>query len=706
MAIHYGRVGMWQIALAMLLSVIVEGSWATLALHSAQSAAQGAHEKLLDSSAGNDWAAFGRTYGEQHYSPLDKINEGNVASLGLAWWADLSRGHSTTGPLAVDGTLYFATRHAVIQAVDAVSGRTLWVHDSGAAAKAGHRLRQAYGTRGIAWWNGKIYAGTTDGRLIALDAKTGKEVWSVLTVPGGPDDVRFISGAPRAFNGKVIIGHGGADAGPTRGYVTAYDAETGEQLWRFYTVPGNPADGFENSAMEMAAKTWSGKWWVFGGGGTVWNAITYDADTDAIFLGTGNGYPWNHRIRSEGKGDNLFLSSIVALDAQTGEYKWHYQTNPGETWDYNAAMDMQLAELMIDGKRRKVLMTAPKNGFFYVIDRVSGELISAEPFAKQNWASYIDLATGRPVENPDARYADGKTFLMWPGTVGAHNWLPMAFSPKTNLVYIPTLDMANSYSDDGVDLDGWTPPGNNLADGGIIVDGMPEQAGPENGTSYLQAWDPVEQKMIWKVTTPGVTGGGVAATGGGLVFQGQIDGKFNAYSAATGKLLWTYQVGAPVIGPPITYMADGRQYVTVISGMGTSFGIFGDLLPFDIEYRSQKRRVLTFALHGTATLPAVERTVIRPVNDRDYQPNSESAARGEALYEQMCGGCHGIGTVAGGTAPDLRASPMTVDAAAFKLVVNEGLLTANGMPQFEELGDQELSDIRQYIRTKAQRMGK
>jgi len=668
--------------------------------------ASDAHEKLLDISSGSDWPAFGRTYGEQHYSPLEKINEDNVTKLGLAWSLDLMPGHSTTGPLAVEGKIYFATKHAVIHAVDAMTGREVWVHDSQAAAKAEHRLRQAYGTRGIAWWNSKIYSGTTDGRLIALDAETGREQWSVLTVPGGENDVRFISGAPRVFDGKVIIGHGGADAGPTRGYVTAYDAETGEQLWRFYTVPGNPADGLENAAMALAAKTWSGEWWAFGGGGTVWNAITYDAETDTIFLGTGNGYPWNHRIRSEGKGDNLFLSSIVALHARTGEYKWHYQTNPGETWDYNAAMDMQLADLEVDGKSRKVLMTAPKNGFFYVIDRLTGELISAQPFAHQNWASHIDLATGRPVEDPDARFPDGKTFLMWPGTVGAHNWLPMAFSPKTNLVYIPTLEMANSYSDAGVDLKGWAPSDNNLADGGVIVDPTPSAAGLLNGTSYLQAWNPVSQERVWEVPTPGLTGGGVAVTAGGLVFQGQIDGNFNAYSASSGELLWSYEVGAPVIGPPITYLVNGQQYVTVISGMGTSFGIMGELLPFSIDYRTQKRRVLTFALNGTVTLPPSEKAELKAVNDPNYSPDMESAQRGEPLYEQACGVCHGVGTVAGGTAPDLRASYATLDANAFGLIVREGLLTHNGMPRFGEFDDQKLSDIREYIRAKAQLMSK
>jgi len=662
-------------------------------------AASTAHAKLLDGSDGADWPAFGRTYGEQHYSPLRQINAENVNRLGLAWFHDLGVGHSTTGPIAVDGVIYFANRFSVVNAIDAVTGRELWVHDTMAAEKAGLRLRQAYGTRGIAWWNGNIYTGTTDGRLVALDAKTGNERWSVLTVPD--DGVRFISGAPRVFNGKIIVGHGGADAGPTRGYVTAYDATTGKALWRFYTVPGNPAVDTDETT-RIAAETWSGDWWKFGGGGTVWNAITYDDETDTVFIGTGNGYPWNHRIRSQGKGDNLFLSSIVALDGNTGAYKWHYQTNPGETWDYNAAMDMQLAELAIGGKARKVLMTAPKNGFFYVIDRLTGKLISAEPFARQNWASHIDPDTGRPVENPQARFPDGQSFTMWPGTVGAHNWLPMAYSPDTRLVYLPTIEMANTYSDKGVDIKGWTPPERNLADGGINVD-VPEDAGAAQGTSRLQAWDPVTQKSVWNVPTPGVTGGGVAATAGGLVFQGHADGTFNAYSAADGKRLWSFDAGAPVIAPPITFMANGRQYVTVISGMGTSFGIFGKLSPHSADYRTQARRVLTFVLDGDAPLPQSQAAAASaPL--RNFSVDAASAERGLPLFEQACGVCHGIQAVAGGTAPDLRTSFAASDPNTFRAIVKDGALAANGMPQFEELDDKRLNDLRHYIASRAQLM--
>ncbi|WP_156678860.1 PQQ-dependent dehydrogenase, methanol/ethanol family [Sphingomonas profundi] len=656
--------------------------------------------RLADASGGDDWAAFGRTFGEQHYSPLADINDRNVSQLGLAWSLDLPFGNSVTAPLAVDGTLYFARGYSVVQAVDAATGRELWTYDPKAPEAAGHKLRQGWGSRGIAYWNGKIYTGAHDGRLIAIDAKTGKPVWSTMTVD--KDDVRFISGPPRVFDGKVIIGHGGADVGSIRGYVSTYDAETGKLLWRFHTVPGNPADGFENKAMEMAAKTWAGEWWKYGGGGTVWNAMTYDAGTDTILIGVGNGAPWNRKVRSLDQGDNLFLSSIVALDARTGAYKWHYQTNPGETWDYNAAMDMELADLTIGGARRQVLMTAPKNGFFYVIDRTNGKLISAEPFVKVTWASKIDLATGRPVENPASRYPKGTTFTMWPGPVGAHTWLPMAFSPKAGLVYIPAIEMATSYNDDGITQPTWKRTPGSAVDGAANPNFVVKDAGPLNATSALIAWNPVTQKQAWKVPTPGFWNGGIMASAGNLVFQGQIDGAFNAYEAGSGKRLWSFAAQAPVTAPPITYRAGGRQYVTVLTGMGTSGAAFGPLIErYGIDYRTQARRVLTFAIGGKGVLPKAEKAVITASDDPTYKADKASADAGIEIYGRRCAVCHGVYAIAAGIAPDLRQSPVPTDAEAFNAVVRGGALVPNGMPRFEELTDAEMLHLRQYIRSEA-----
>lgn len=401
-------------------------------LAGAQAAAPSEHIRFADDNDGRDWTAWGRSFSEQRFSPLDQINRDSVSRLGLAWSLDFDGiWNVSSQPLAVDGVIYTAVGYSHVHAIDAVSGEVLWQYDPKVSSR---KMRMAWGSRGLAYWDGKLYTGVQDGRLFALDAKTGELLWETLTTE--PGDNRYITGAPRVFNGKVIIGHGGADFGHVRGYVTTYDAITGEPLWRWWVVPGNPADGFENEAMEAAAKTWTGNWWEFGGGGTVWNAMTYDPEYNRIYLGTGNGSPWNHKLRSPDGGDNLFLCSVVALDADTGEYVWHYQTTPGETWDFTSTMDMVLADVRLGNRDRKVLMHAPKNGFFYVLDREDGTLISAEKIDKVTWAERVDLETGRPVEVRGARYESGEA-LIWPGSGGAHNWHPMAYSPDTGLVYIP-----------------------------------------------------------------------------------------------------------------------------------------------------------------------------------------------------------------------------------------------------------------------------
>jgi quinohemoprotein ethanol dehydrogenase len=672
------------------------------ALQAADGGAAAAAADLLDSADGGDWPGYGRSYGEQHYSPLGDVNTETISRLKLAWWLDLPIGPSTTAPVEVDGVIYFARGYSVVNAVDAVSGKLLWTYDPDVAAASGQKLRTNWGSRGIAWWNGKVYTGTADGRLIAINAKTGVPVWSVLTI--GKDDQRYITGAPRVFDGKVAIGHGGADFGAVRGYVTTYDAETGKQLWRFYTVPGDPAKGFENKAMAMAAKTWSGQWWKYGGGGTVWNAMTYDPETDSLLIGTGNGAPWNHRVRSRGKGDNLFLCSIVALDARTGAYKWHYQINPAESWDFNAAMDIELADLEIDGKRRKVAMTAPKNGFYYVIDRITGKLISAEPFATVTWAKKIDLSTGRPVEDPRIRFPNGTTFVMRPTPVGAHSWQPMAYSPKAGLAFIPTIELASPFNDVGVNPETWQRgPGVNLDNAetfSYVLDGSI----PDSGTSLLQAWDPVGQKQVWRVPTPAMINGGVLATAGDLVFQGQVDGRFNAYAAGSGKPLWSFDAQNAIAGTPISYRAGGRQYITILTGYGTVAAIFGPLLTkYNLDYRTQKRRVLTFVLDGTAVLPTPLTPVkADPLPDPTFQIDTARADRGTIGYGMRCGICHGLDAVAGGNAPDLRMSPVPLDSDAFAAVVQGGSLISAGMPGFSDLSDADREDIRQYIRTRRQ----
>lgn len=656
---------------------------------------------LRDGNEGGDWPAYGNTYGEQHFSQLKAINAGNVASLGLAWSMDLDVANSVTQPLAVDGVLYVVTGYSIIRAIDAVTGKLLWTYDPKVSEVAGRKLRTGWGVRGIAYWNGSIYTATQEGRLIAVDAKTGAPRWQVMTV--NPEELTYVTGAPRAFDGKVIIGNAGADVGAVRGYVTAYDAGTGKQLWRFHTVPGDPAKGFESAAMAMAAKTWAGKWWEMGGGGTVWNAITYDAELDTIYLGTGNGAPWNRKVRSADTGDNLFLASIVALDARTGAYKWHYQVNPGETWDYNAAMDMALATLSIDGKPRQVLIQAPKNGFLYVIDRVTGKLISAKPYVPVTWATGIDLTTGRPIEDPASRYPDGKPFILRPGSFGSHNWLPMAFSPQAGLAYIPTTYLASRFSDAGITPETWKRYPGGANDGAVSTSIVDE---PAARNSALTAWNPVTQTLAWQVVTPGPTNGGTMASAGNLVFQGQLDGLFSAYAADTGMRLWSFAAGAPVLAPPITYIAHGRQYVTVQTGLGTGSGALGAFMqPYTVDSRTQARRVLTFAIGGKAKLPGAVMANVVPVDDPDFVPTATPALMrtGAEAFGRRCAHCHGLGAVAAGSAPDLRASPFILSPEGFASVVHDGALVPGGMPKFDELDDDMLGHIRQYLRGEAKK---
>ena len=457
------------------------------------------------------WTHHGGNNSEQRFSALTQIDDGNVDQLGLSWYRDLPGVKTLEAtPLLVEGVLFFSANDSVVYAVDARNGDLLWKHDPEVWKVAGRRFRQVFHVnRGVAHWQGKIYVGTFDGRLIALDAKSGAMIWSVQTLD--PGATGYITGAPRAFNNKIIIGNGGTENGRSRGFVTAYDADSGKQVWRFFTVPGNPGDGFENQAMAMAAKTWTGKWWKHGGGGTVWNAITYDPDFDRIYIGTGNGSPWNHRVRSPEGGDNLFVCSIVALDANTGKYVWHYQTNPGETWDYTSTQDIILADLVFADKTRKVIMHAPKNGFFYVIDRANGKLISAEKLGKVTWAKGIDLTTGRPIENPEARLTNHEAFF-YPGSAGLHNWQSMSFNPETGFAYLPKLEMPQYFSDKTIDHKSWLarPFFFNTSFDDLEYDSSVDI--PMIGS--LLAWNPKTQSKVWEVTLPGIWNGGTLVTAG------------------------------------------------------------------------------------------------------------------------------------------------------------------------------------------------
>ncbi|MEJ0088041.1 MAG: PQQ-dependent dehydrogenase, methanol/ethanol family [Pseudomonadota bacterium] len=651
---------------------------------------------LNNDADGRNWAAYGRTFGETHYSPLAEINRQTVPRLNLAWTLDLDVTNNLSTPLAVDGVIYVASGYSFVHAVDAKTGKLLWRFDPEVLKAAGNKLRTGWGIRGLAFWKGRLFVGTHDGRLIAIDAKTGQQVWSVQTIDTA--DGSFVSGPPRVFNDKVVIGFGGGDFGAVRGYVTAYDTNTGKQLWRWFTVPGDPSKGFENAAMEMAAKTWTGEWWKYGGGGTVWNAMTYDPEFNRLYIGTGNGGPWNWKIRSPGGGDNLFLCSVVALNADTGEYVWHYQTTPGDSWDYNSAMDMTLATLDIGGAPRKVILHAPKNGFFYVLDRATGKLVSAEKLGTVTWATKVDLATGRPILTPNARYENGPVTL-WPSFQGVHNLYPQSFSPLTKLVYVPTIEMPAQFGGD-VDVKNWHPlPSSIQFTGFPTADGDPPA---DAGKSYLTAWDPVKQRAAWQQPTPGPHNGGTLATGGDLVFQGQADGYINAYGASDGRRVWSFYAATAALGTPITFAIGKQQYVSILTGpLHGAPGGFGSMAAkFGWDPRIHPRRLLTFVLDGKGKLPPTPPPVFAKPLDAP-EMNVDDALVKEGIQQwSRCQLCHGPGAVAGGTAPDLRASQIVLNPASFATVVKGGL-ESRGMPKFGELSDRELDALRNYVRYRA-----
>ncbi len=655
---------------------------------------------LADEQDGSNWLAYGRTYSEQRFSPLTEINADSVKRLGLAWYLDLPHDRSLVGtPLVVNGIMYFVGSYNVTYAVEAATGRLVWSYDPKVIEQSGERLRVMWdSSRGLAFWNGKVYVATIDGRLIALDANTGNEVWNVMTVD--PRKALFITGAPKVFKGKVIIGNGGTEWGPARGYATAYDAETGEQVWRFWAVPGNPADGFENKAMEMAAKTWNGEWWKYGGGGTIWNGITYDPEFNTVYLGTGNGSPWNQKIRSPGGGDNLFLCSIVAVDADTGEYKWHYQTTPGESWDYNSNMDIVLADIKYGGQKVKAILHAPKNGFFYVLNRANGELLSAEKFGRVDWATHVDLKSGRPIERPGARYEDGEE-VVWPSAIGVHSWHAMSYSPDTGLAYIPSVEVPGFFTDKKIKPTEWKSPTFGFDPG---IDTLRDDAPANAGTGALRAWDPIKQKLAWEVKLPGVWNPGTLATHGNLVFQGRADGKFLAYQATDGKVLWTADLGSGISAPPITFALDGHQYVSILMGWGgTGASMLGSIAAqHGWAYKAQTRRLYTFMLDGKTPMPASNPPVIpKPIAAPDFKVDETLAEEGSWLYKESCSMCHGGGAVSGGYAPDLRASPIILSEDAFVGVVRKGAKRTNGMPDFANLNDHQLASLRHFIRRQA-----
>ena len=595
--------------------------------------------------------------------------------------------------------MYVSAAWNIVHAIDAQTGELLWRYDPQVSRPwvAAHACCDAV-SRGVAVWEGKVIAATLDGRLIALDVNSGDLLWSTLTIDRNKPYT--ITGAPRVVKGNVIIGNSGADYG-VRGYVSAYAADTGALIWRFYTVPGDPTKPQESAALEIAVRTWRGdEWHKTGGGGTVWNSMAFDPELNLLYFGVGNGTPWSRELRSPGGGDNLFLSSVVAVNPDNGEYVWHYQTTPGESWNYSAVESMVLTELNINDKLRKVLIQAPKNGFFYVLDRATGELLSAEKYIPLNWASHVDMATGRPVEYPFAHYQNQGRLIV-PGPSGGHSWHPMAYSPQTALAYIPALTVPGYYNHNRAYS--YQPGFQNTG----IEEGVADYRAlnPQGERQKLRfgvellAWDPQTQSKRWSVEH-GDLGGGLLATAGNLVFQGLGTGEFAAYNAEDGDKLWSFASGTTIMAGPVSYGVDGEQYIAVLAGRGGGAGLVGG--PMGKAWRGvvNENRVLAFKLGGADSLPERRTFMQTAAIPGDLHATADDAnivAAGKKFYEQYCYMCHGLEAMSGGVIPDLRfAGPQTfVD---WESIVIGGSRADRGMRSFAGvLTPEDALAIRAYV---------
>ena len=648
-----------------------------------------------------NWLAHGRSYSEQRFSPLTKITADNVKDLGLAWTynTDTVRGMEAS-PIVKDGVMFATGSWSVVYALDAKTGEQLWVYDPEVPREWARKPCCDVVNRGVAVWKGRVYVGTLDGRLVALDARTGKPIWDVNTIDRAKP--YSVTGAPRIIKGKVIIGNGGAELG-VRGYITAYDADTGKQLWRFFTVPGDPRVPVENEHLKAALPTWKAdaqgwKYWEVGGGGTVWDSMAYDPELDLLYIGTGNGSPWSRYLRSPGGGDNLYLSSVVAIKPETGQMAWYFQETPGDSWDFTATQHIILADLEIAGQQRKVLMHAPKNGFFYVLDRETGKFISGKNYVPVTWAKGLD-ENGRPIEDKSSAFRD-KTAMIQPSPHGGHNWQPMAFNPQTKLVYIPSQLTPQMFVYDKTRS---VKPGvwNTGVDFGAIANqtmaaiqaGQPLPA----AEGSIIAWDPINQKEAWRHKLPTFWNGGMLTTAGNLVFQGGGDGMLRAWKADTGEEVWNMDAKTGIIAPPVTYSVDGEQYVAILAGWG---GVGVTLVPEAanaINKYGNAGKIFAFKLGGQKIIDAPVIPQEPMAKPPEATASAAMVAKGSATYHRYCSVCHGFFAMSSGSIPDLRHSTAEV-FERYKEIVIDGERKDNGMASFaDQINEQDVKDIKAYI---------
>ena len=641
----------------------------------------------------SEWPLIGRDAEQHHYAALNAINDKNVDRLGLLWSAEIPTRDGLVGvPLVMDGVVYQSGAMSRIYANDVRTGKSLWTFDPQVRPRAGQIVSYWGGrvNRGLALWEDRVIVGTGDCRLVAIDRHKGTKIWDVQACDSSLGYT--ITGAPRVGGGKIFIGNANADTGANRGYADAYDGRTGKLLWRFYTVPGDPAKGFESEALANAAKTWGKDYWKRSGGGSVWDAITFDSKLNQVYIGTDGASPASPEDRGAGAGDELYTTSIIALDAESGKYLWHFQTTPHDGWNYDATMHIMVSELAINGSRHRVVMEAPKNGFFYVLDARSGKLLTVNNFVPVTWASSVDLATGRPRVRPEAEWwhRSSPTEIV-PSVLGAHGWQPMSFSELTHLVYIPTSEQpmtltrgTGTEAVGGADASLYIARGSSQFKGGLV------------------AYDPVKAQVVWRHDVGFPQNGGVLSTAGNLVFQGTSDGFFRAYEASGGRPLWQFQADGGFYAAPITIQVDGRQVVLIPSGSGTASSVFTYSRMGGMTRGPS--RLLAFALDGQAHLPPAaphSPLMSKPLLPR---PDPAIAEKGkDAYYSSGCELCHGFDAIGpeGGSIPDLRKSQAFASDQLAAIVIG-GMRAEKGMPSFAgKVTPEQLNQIRAYVAEQA-----